>query len=112
MPKHDEIDIATLDYRALTLDQINELKSAAFRRSHEERAEAWRLFFRRVGAALNWLWALPRRAWARHQSKRRWRADISALRQMSDRALWDIGLTRVEVEMLDRSRRGCVSRRS
>ena len=105
MPEHDEIDIATFDYRALTLDQINELKSAAFRRAHEERAETWRLFFRRVGAALRWVWDAPGRAWARHQLHRRWRADVAVLRKMNDRALKDIGLTRVDVEALARRRR-------
>jgi uncharacterized protein YjiS (DUF1127 family) len=105
MPDRDEIDIATFDYRALTLDQINELKSAAFRRAHEARADAWRLFFRRAGAALNWLWAFPGRAWARYRLHRRWRADIAVLRKMNDRALKDMGLTRVDVEALAHRRR-------
>ena len=104
MPHNDEIDIATFDYRALTLDQINELKSKAFRRAHEERMEAFRSFWRRVGAALHWLWAAPGRAWARHQIHRRWRADIAILRRMSDRGLKDMGLTRLDVEARARRR--------
>src|SRR5262249_23589385 len=104
MPNHNEIDIATFDYRALTLDQINELKSAAFRRAHEERAEALRSFWRGVGAGLRWLWAAPGCAWARHRIHRRWRADIAVLRGMSDSGLKDMGLTRLDVEALARRR--------
>ena len=104
MPDRDEINIGTFDYRALTLEQINELKSAAFRRAHEERAETFRSFWRRAGAALHWLWGAPGRAWARHRIHRRWRADIAGLRKMSDRGLKDIGLTRVDVEALARRR--------
>ena len=105
MSDQDEIDIATFDYRALTLDQINELKSAAFRRAHEERIEAFRSFSRRVGAALHWLWVAPGRVRLRHRMHRRWRADIAVLRKMNDHALKDIGLTRVDVEALAYRRR-------
>lgn len=104
MPDHDEIDIGTFDYRALTLEQINELKSAAFRRAHEERAEAFRSFWRHGVVALHWLWGAPGRAWVRHRIHRRWRADITDLRKMNDRGLKDIGLTRVDVEALARRR--------
>jgi len=100
MPNDNEIDPATFDYRVLTLDEINALKSAAIRRAHAERAEALRSFGRRVGVVLRWLSEACGHAWARHQKHRNWRADILALRRMNDCALKDIGLTRLDVEAL------------
>jgi hypothetical protein len=91
MPDRDEIDLSTFDYRALTLDQINELKSAAFRRAHDARAECMRSVVRRIGALLRNLWAAPGRAWVRYHVHKRWQADI--------------GLTRVDLETLGRRRR-------
>jgi hypothetical protein len=80
MPDHDEIDLATFDYRALTLDQINELKSAAFRRAHEERVECMRSLIRAMGAALAGLRASAHRAWARRKVRRRVHFDRMAPR--------------------------------
>jgi len=106
MPGRDEIDLSTFDYRALTLDQINELKSAAFRRAHEEREEYLRSVARRISALLRGLWATPGGIWVRYRAYRRWRNDINVLRKMSDSTLKDIGITRVDVEALAYRRRG------
>jgi uncharacterized protein YjiS (DUF1127 family) len=105
VPDRDEIDIATFDHRALTLDQINELKSAAFRRAHEAREDYLRSVARGISALLRGLWATPGRIWVRYRAYRHWRNDVSALRRMSDSTLKDIGLTRLDVEALACRRR-------
>jgi uncharacterized protein YjiS (DUF1127 family) len=100
MPDQDHIDISTFDYRALTLDQINDLKTAAFRRAHEEREEYLRSLGRGLGRALRGLWAASGHVWHAYRARCRRQAEIAELHGMNDRALKDIGLTRVDIEAL------------
>jgi uncharacterized protein YjiS (DUF1127 family) len=100
MPDQDHIDISTFDYRALTLDQINDLKTAAFRRAHEEREEYLRSLGRGLGRALRGLWAAAGHVWHAYRARCRRQAEIAELHGMNDRALKDIGLTRVDIEAL------------
>jgi uncharacterized protein YjiS (DUF1127 family) len=104
MPKHDKIDFSTFDYRALTLDEINELKTAALRRAHEERTEYLRSLPRALGGVLRGLWAVAGRAWTAHRARRRWQAEIAELRGLDERALKDIGVTRFDVNALAHAR--------
>ena len=106
MPKRDEIDFSTFDYRVLTLDDINELKIAAFRRAHEERTEYLRSLPRALGGVLQGLWAVAGRAWVAHRARRRWQAEIAELRGFDERALKDIGMTRCDVAAVARARLG------
>ena len=107
MADQDEIEFSELEnYRAMTSDQRDALKARALHHAHAERSECLKSALLMLGSGMQKMGALLGRAWHMHWARRRWQAEIAELRGFDERALRDIGLTRLDVNALVHTRPG------
>ena len=100
-----EVDFSALEeYRRLSPDRRGALKVRVVNRAGAERAECQKAALRWLGLGLQRLGGLPGHLWHKHLDRRHWQAEIKDLYGLDDRALRDIGMTRLDVHVLARMR--------
>jgi uncharacterized protein YjiS (DUF1127 family) len=131
MAPHTEFDFSALEYRTLSPAQrgavvqtvicqarvaraaeLASLSRATMRGPARIVVAGWRAARWLAGSAA----AIVSEAWRRHQERRRRRIATARLYAMDDRALWDIGLSRGDIEFavnggIDPTRRRCPASR-
>ena len=103
MPDHD-IDILTVDYRALTPRRKEAFRWLMIRRAEAARRELVRSALRAVWSGLRCLGTacadIGARTWAAYQTWRQQRIAAAELRGLDDRMLLDLGISRSEIVSL------------
>lgn len=104
MSSGEQIDLCKVDFRTMTLEEREALKREVIRRAGAERNAAIRAAFLGIWRGLRKLWALPRCALDAYRARRQWKITLAELRGLDERALRDIGLSRLDVTALAHNR--------